>query len=172
MISKGLDLNLLKIAKSYRFVFHMCFIYIHIFIFPVECRYPCNRVLKFWSVQQLYLAGNQITSLASLPQLPNLEVRINELFSVADVQWQFSICYNLLSWSLVVIILMFLTFVCFFLYSFSLSLKISWSLLQWQANLDYRFVVVVVACNLWLLFPAPSVWNTYYFNHFKISNRY
>lgn len=24
--------------------------------------------------QQLYLAGNQITSLASLPQLPNLEV--------------------------------------------------------------------------------------------------
>jgi Leucine-rich repeat (LRR) protein len=27
-------------------------------------------------LQQLYLAGNQITSLASLPQLPNLEVSI------------------------------------------------------------------------------------------------
>ena len=74
MILRGLDLNHLGTAKSYRSQSELLLMLrvLH----DMVLRYLC----VLCNMQQLYLAGNQITSLSSLPELPNLEVMMLPAF--------------------------------------------------------------------------------------------
>lgn len=130
MISKDLVLSHLIIAKLCKWVF-ICS-YSTTFVWTclgwlgsIQLYLPHENLTDFLSMQQLYLAGNQITSLKSLPELPNLEVKSPHIDFPC-------LCTSLF---LLYCILTMIILLC----SFFLLHRISLSLFQWLASLVYRF---------------------------------
>lgn len=137
MTLKGLDLNLLRIAKLYRYVSLAysslnCSDLAHLGVinaigsWNVYCFITLLATISCWK-------SNHITCKPSAASKFRGRVLKIDL-SFADHHWRFAFL-------VVRIIYVYLPPLPHFSCSFFLLLKISWGLFRWQANHDYRFVV-------------------------------